>query len=99
MDRLWSIKGKDSIFSSVAGLIKKEHRCPECSNIFEKINPSIGSLATEVHMEKEISFKLKISMPMVMCEHCKKKVIIRKREFTDQIELALGEAIPVNYPR
>lgn len=91
MDSLWSVKA-DSIFSSVTGFIKKKHKCPACFNILE-INTNMDNITTKACFKKGTSFNIEIFMPMVICEHCHRKVIIRKNEFTDQIELALGDAL------
>ena len=91
MESLWSVKA-DSIFSSVTGLIKKKHKCSACSNVL-KINPQMNKITAKVCLKNEVSFYLEISMPMVICGYCHKKVIIRKRKFTDQMDLALGDAI------
>ena len=92
MDKMWSCKGPESIFSSVMGFIKKKHKCPVCFCIFEEINPAFDVISVRIQIEDKIPFELEISMPMVICKKCNKKLIIRKTEFTYQMELALCDA-------
>ncbi|MCD4780652.1 MAG: hypothetical protein K8S27_08925 [Candidatus Omnitrophica bacterium] len=92
MDKLWSCKGNDSIFTSTKGFIKKKYKCPACSFIFETIHTNDDVIIAEINIEAENCFKLEISIPMVVCKSCNKKLILRKREFTDQMELALSDA-------
>lgn len=92
MDKLWSRKGPESIFTSTVGFIKKKHKCPICSFVFETIDTTFDIIAVEINTGTEEKFDLEISIPVATCKSCNKKLIIRDRKFTDQMESALCNA-------